>query len=70
MTTTLPPVRTDASAETVRPAIGSDRMRVDAPLKVTGSAPYAYEQPVEEPTYLFPLVSTIARGRITRCTRR
>ncbi|WP_156385290.1 xanthine dehydrogenase family protein molybdopterin-binding subunit, partial [Nocardioides sp. Root122] len=66
MTTTLPPVRTDASAETARPAIGSDRMRVDAPLKVTGSAPYAYEQPVEEPTYLFPLVSTIARGRITR----
>src|SRR3712207_30280 len=41
-------------------------MRVDAPLKVTGSAPYAYEQPVEEPAYLFPLVSTIARGRIVR----
>lgn len=43
-----------------------DRMRVDAPAKVTGTAPYAYEHPVEEPTYLVPVVSTIARGRITR----
>lgn len=47
-------------------AIGADRMRVEAPLKVTGTAPYAYEQPVEDPAHLFPLVSTIARGRITR----
>ncbi len=44
---------------------GRDRMRVDAPAKVTGTAPYAYEQPVEDPAHLFPLVSTIARGRIT-----
>ena len=43
-----------------------DRMRVDAPAKVTGTAPYAYEHPVEEPSYLAPVVSTIARGRITR----
>ncbi len=43
----------------------SSRMRVDAPAKVTGSAPYAYEQPVDHPAYLFPLVSTIARGTIT-----
>jgi xanthine dehydrogenase YagR molybdenum-binding subunit len=45
---------------------GHDRMRVDAPAKVTGTAPYAYEHPVEEPAYLVPIVSTIARGRITR----
>lgn len=63
MTTTLEPAATADAAQA--PAIGSDRMRVDAPLKVTGTAPYAYEQPVEEPTYLVPLVSTIARGRIT-----
>lgn len=43
-----------------------DRMRVDAPAKVTGTAPYAYEQPVDEPCHLVPIVSTIARGRITR----
>ena len=42
-----------------------DRVRVDAPLKVTGTATYAYEQPVENPAYLFPIVSTIARGQIT-----
>ena len=46
--------------------IGMDRVRVDAPLKVTGKAPYAYEQPVENPVYLFPLVSTIARGTVRR----
>lgn len=63
MTTTLEPAATTDAARA--PAIGSDRMRVDAPLKVTGAAPYAYEQPVEEPTYLVPLVSTVARGRIT-----
>ncbi len=62
MTTTLRP---GAATPAAAPAIGADRMRVDAPLKVTGTAPYAYEQPVEEPTHLFPLVSTIARGRIT-----
>ncbi|PKH42296.1 xanthine dehydrogenase family protein molybdopterin-binding subunit [Nocardioides alpinus] len=43
---------------------GHDRMRVDAPAKVTGTAPYAYEQPVEEPLHLFPIVATIALGRI------
>ncbi|CUR58645.1 Putative xanthine dehydrogenase, molybdopterin binding large subunit [metagenome] len=67
MTTTAEPATsTPPTVPADGPAIGSDRMRVDAPLKVTGNAPYAYEQPVEEPTYLFPLVSTIARGRITR----
>jgi xanthine dehydrogenase YagR molybdenum-binding subunit len=63
MTTTLEPEA--PAADEVAPATGSDRMRVDAPAKVTGTAPYAYEQPVEEPAYLFPILSTIARGRIT-----
>lgn len=47
------------------PAIGSDRERVDAPLKVTGTAPYAYEHPADDPCYLWAVSSTIARGRIT-----
>ncbi len=47
-----------------RTAAGSDRTRVDAPLKVTGAAPYAYEQPVDNPAYLHPVVSTITKGRI------
>lgn len=46
--------------------VGSDdaRPRVDGPLKVSGTAPYAYEQPVDNPGYLYPLVSEIALGRI------
>ena len=63
MTTTLEPEAPAAADDA--PAAGSDRMRVDAPAKVTGTAPYAYEQPVDEPAYVFPVVSTIARGRIT-----
>lgn len=43
---------------------GDPRPRVDGPLKVTGTAPYAYEQPVDNPAYLYPLTAAIARGRI------
>ncbi len=46
-------------------AIGSALARLDGPAKVTGTAPYAYEQQVDEPLYLYPLQATIARGRIT-----
>ena len=44
---------------------GDPRPRVDGPLKVTGTAPYAYEQPVENPAYLYPVTADIAKGRIT-----
>ncbi|NIZ93759.1 xanthine dehydrogenase family protein molybdopterin-binding subunit [Kineosporiaceae bacterium B12] len=47
------------------PAIGADLERLDGALKVTGTAPYAYEQPVEDPVFLQVVQSTIARGRIT-----
>ncbi|MFQ6483905.1 xanthine dehydrogenase family protein molybdopterin-binding subunit [Brachybacterium epidermidis] len=46
-------------------AIGTGRVRLDGPDKVRGLAPYAYEHPVEDPLYLFPLCSTIALGRVT-----
>ncbi|MFZ3454766.1 xanthine dehydrogenase family protein molybdopterin-binding subunit [Arthrobacter sp. 7Tela_A1] len=45
--------------------IGLGTERLDGILKVTGTAPYAYEQPAANPLYLFPVLSTIARGRIT-----
>jgi xanthine dehydrogenase YagR molybdenum-binding subunit len=45
-------------------AVGAPLQRLDGPAKVTGTAPYAYEQPVEQPLYAHPLQSTIARGRI------
>jgi xanthine dehydrogenase YagR molybdenum-binding subunit len=48
-----------------RRAIGSALARLDGPAKVTGTAPYAFEQQVDEPLYLYPLQATIARGRIT-----
>jgi xanthine dehydrogenase YagR molybdenum-binding subunit len=46
-------------------AIGQALPRLDGPLKVAGQAPYAYEQPVDLPTYLYVVQSTVARGRIT-----
>jgi xanthine dehydrogenase YagR molybdenum-binding subunit len=45
--------------------IGADRERRDGPAKVTGSAPYAAEHPLDSPAYVHPVQSTVARGRIT-----
>ena len=46
-------------------AIGTARVRLDGPDKVRGRAPYAYEHPVDSPLHLYPLCSSIARGRVT-----
>ncbi|MGK5532190.1 xanthine dehydrogenase family protein molybdopterin-binding subunit [Streptomyces sp. URMC 129] len=46
-------------------AVGAPLERRDGPAKVTGRAPYAYEQPVGDALYLYPLLATVARGRIT-----
>ena len=45
-------------------AIGASLDRIDGPKKVTGAAPYAYEQSVEGVTYVFPVQSAIAKGRV------
>src|SRR5438132_13394514 len=45
-------------------AIGVPLSRIDGVQKVTGAAKYAYEYPVEGVTYVFPVLSTIARGRV------
>ncbi|HEY2669600.1 MAG TPA: xanthine dehydrogenase family protein molybdopterin-binding subunit [Rugosimonospora sp.] len=45
-------------------AMGEVIDRIDGPDKVRGLAPYAYEQPVDHPVYLYPVQSTIARGRV------
>jgi xanthine dehydrogenase YagR molybdenum-binding subunit len=45
-------------------AIGAPLERIDGAQKVTGAAKYAYEYPVERVTYVFPVQSTIARGRV------
>jgi xanthine dehydrogenase YagR molybdenum-binding subunit len=45
-------------------AIGTPLDRLDGPQKVTGTARYAFEHPVERPAYLHPVQATIATGRI------
>jgi len=45
--------------------IGNARSRLEGADKVRGRVPYAYEHPFEDPLYLYPLTSTIARGRVT-----
>ena len=45
-------------------AIGAPLDRIDGVQKVTGAATYAYEYPVEGVTYVFPVQSTIAKGRV------
>src|SRR5215471_8550420 len=46
-------------------AIGTPLNRLDGVQKVTGAAKYAYEYPVKGVTYVFPVQSTIARGRVS-----
>src|SRR4030081_1377191 len=47
-------------------AIGAAMDRIEGPAKVTGTARYAFEWPVERPAYVYPVQSSIASGRITR----
>ncbi|MGV9745497.1 xanthine dehydrogenase family protein molybdopterin-binding subunit [Rhodococcus zopfii] len=49
---------------TAHTVIGTSTGRVDGPQKVAGTAPYAYEHPVEHPAYLVPLTAAVARGTI------
>ncbi len=45
-------------------SVGAPRRRVEGPLKVSGTAPYAYEHPSANPAYLWPLTAPVARGEI------
>jgi xanthine dehydrogenase YagR molybdenum-binding subunit len=45
-------------------AIGAPLDRIDGPKKVTGTATYAYEHQLADVTYIFPVQSTIAKGRV------
>jgi xanthine dehydrogenase YagR molybdenum-binding subunit len=51
---------------TERRAIGASLDRRDGPQKVTGTATYAYEYRFDNPLYLFPVQSDVARGWVTR----
>lgn len=45
-------------------SVGTPLERLDGHAKVTGGAPYAYDQPAENPAYLHLVQATIAKGRI------
>lgn len=46
--------------------IGTPLVRLDGLAKVTGTAPYAFEQPVTDPTYVHLVQASVARGEIVR----
>jgi len=46
-------------------AMGTPLARLDGPAKVSGTATYAYEYPVDAPLYLHPVQATVAKGRIS-----
>jgi xanthine dehydrogenase YagR molybdenum-binding subunit len=46
--------------------IGAGLGRLDGVPKVRGMARYAYEQPVPQPAYLYPVQARIARGTVVR----
>ena len=47
-------------------SIGVSLGRLDGVPKVRGTALYAYEQPVPQPAYLYPVQATIAKGTVVR----
>src|SRR5215218_8626186 len=57
---------TTAPGSATGTVIGTLLDRIDGPQKVTGTAPYAYEHHVDNPLYLYPLHSDIARGGVAR----
>ena len=55
---------TTPTPSTGQPSVGAALKRIDGPLKVTGTAPYAYEHAVDQPVHLYPLTASIARGQV------
>ena len=45
--------------------IGVDVARLEGPLKVTGTAPYAFEYDTSGALYAWPVQATVAKGRVT-----
>jgi xanthine dehydrogenase YagR molybdenum-binding subunit len=48
------------------PTVGAPLVRADSLDKVTGCARYAYEYPVPDVAYVWPVGATIARGRVRK----
>ena len=45
-------------------SVGTAHPRRDGAMKVTGTAPYAYEHPVANAVHLCPLLAPVARGKV------
>lgn len=45
-------------------SVGTPLERLDGNAKVTGTAPYAYDQLVDDPAYLHPVQATFAKGTV------
>jgi xanthine dehydrogenase YagR molybdenum-binding subunit len=54
------------TATDTRPLIGGDFERIDAPLKVSGTATYTSDYNLSGMLYAVPLCATISSGRVTR----
>ncbi len=67
---TRPDTDSAPSSESIEPlniqTVGTSLPRVDGHAKVTGTATYAWEHDLRNPTYVYPLQSAIARGRVLR----
>ena len=55
----------DARLPVRQSMLGHAEPRIDGRLKVTGQAPYAFDEPVANPAHAVLVTSAIARGRIT-----
>ena len=55
---------TPVDTTTRAPSVGTAHPRRDGAMKVTGTAPYAYDPPVPNAVHLFPLLAPVARGKV------
>jgi xanthine dehydrogenase YagR molybdenum-binding subunit len=55
---------TERTMSTTERVTGSPIVRIDGQAKVTGAATYAYEYPLEDMAYAWPVQATIAKGRV------
>jgi xanthine dehydrogenase YagR molybdenum-binding subunit len=57
-------IASTANAPLETRVVGLSLERLDGRAKVSGTAPYAYEQTVAKPLYLYAVQATIARGKV------
>jgi xanthine dehydrogenase YagR molybdenum-binding subunit len=56
----------ESNSETAKSFVGGDFVRIDGPLKVSGSAPYTSDTHLPGMLYAVPVCASIARGRLAQ----